>query len=237
MRVRAAMSLRFSPGLLLACFALGCGAPTITDNGVSASPTDSATPTASATPSPTATPSGSSDGTPTRDQCTSSFGTGLSSSHGRLDGILVAIVPPSSNHTCSADSDHVHLQISVNGAIHDVAVNVHDNNGGNVYFHEADLSLPDGAWSEGFHSGDSLDYVQLGMHSGDFTSLSESALSQKISDELATANHVSVFATPYNSSGVHLVHRVGNGDDGAIVIRPLSGTPHLLFFHFANQSF
>src|SRR5690349_2831550 len=63
------------------------------------------------------------DGAPMRLPCTGSFGSALSTSYGRLDGYLVAIVPPG-NGGCNADTDHIHLQVKMNGAIYDVAVNV-----------------------------------------------------------------------------------------------------------------
>ena len=58
-----------------------------------------------------------------------------------------------------------------------------------------------------------------------------------VESELATANHVSVYMTGYNSSGGHLVHRQGTNIDGAIVIDPLSPTSHALLFRFSTDSF
>lgn len=216
--------------VLVASSLLACAPPNATDGGGG-----TPTPVGSGTPTPTPTPTGTADGTPTRQACTSSFGNGISGAFGRLDGYLVSIVPPGSTSGCNDDGSHVHLQILMNGAIYDVAVNVSDPAG--VYFAERDLALPDGAWSEGFHSSDTLDYVALGLHSTDFTAYQESALSQMVESELATANHVSIFATPYNSSGIHLVHRNSGGNDGSIVINPLSSTAHALFFHFVDQTF
>ncbi|HVO30485.1 MAG TPA: hypothetical protein VMV18_07105 [bacterium] len=220
----------------------GCGAPTVTDLGGSAGETPTpgdTTPTPSSSATPSSTPS-ATDGTPTRQACTSNFGSGItggSGTFGRLDGYLVSIVPPGSTSGCNDDSSHVHLQIQMHGGIYDVAVNVHDNTGGNVLFTESDIADPDGSWSEGWHAGDTLDYVNLGLHASAFTAMSESSLSQKIEAELAQANHVSVFATAYGPAGVHDVHRQSGGNDGAIVIQPLSGTAHVLFFHFADQTF
>ena len=175
----------------------------------------------------------SGDGTPMRTQCTGSFGSGLSTAHGRLDGYLVAIVPPSA-HGCNADSHHVHLQVSMHGAIYDVAVDVVDNSGGAVFLDEKDLALPDGAWAEGWHPGDALSYVSLGLHASSFTATP--GLEGVLMSRLASANHVSIFATGYNSSGCHLVH-YESGNDGAIVINPLSPTAHFILLHFANQNF
>jgi len=63
------------------------------------------------------------DGPPMRVPCTTQLGSAMSTSFGRLDGILVAIVPAGANN-CGGDASHVHLQIRANGATYDVAVNV-----------------------------------------------------------------------------------------------------------------
>ncbi|HTJ42814.1 MAG TPA: hypothetical protein VL463_12010 [Kofleriaceae bacterium] len=175
------------------------------------------------------------DGTPTRMACTNNLGSALGSVHGRLDGYLVAIVP-TTTHSCNGDDTHVHLQVKSNGAVYDVAVNVSDP--ANVDFLAEDLPLPDGAWSEGWHAGQAalLDYPSIGVHAADFTGVPAAQLETTLNSELANANHVSIFMTPYGPDGGHLVHRNGNGNDGAIVIEPL-GRSRLLMFHFANQAF
>lgn len=213
-------------GIALCLLVLACGG----------APTGGATGSTGSTGSTGATGSSGPDGAPMRQQCTSQFGSGLGSSHGRLDGTLVAIVPPGTRG-CSGDRNHVHLQVLAGGEVYDFAVNVHDNTGGSVYFLAHDAPLPDGAWSEGWHGGDNLGYTDLGVHASDFTSMNESAVSAAIDQELADANHVSMFATPYGSGGAHLVHYRNGYDDGAIVVHPLSGTARLLLFHFADQSF
>jgi hypothetical protein len=190
--------------------------------------------TADAPPgSPDAPPS--SDGTPTRVPCTNNLGSALTTVHGRLDGYLVSIVP-TSQHNCNGDSSHVHLQVKANGAVYDVAVNVSDPQ--DVDYLAKDMALPDGAWSEGWHPGQAalLDYPTLGVHAKDFTPTPQATLEQTLDTELADVNHISVFMTAYGSDGGHLVHRNGQGNDGAIVIRPL-GAPRVLMFHFATQSF
>ena len=184
--------------------------------------TDGSTPTSSGT-----------DGTATRAQCTTSFhGTALSGSFGRMDGYLVAIVPPNGSRSCRADSSHVHLQVKVDGVVYDVAVNT------DTYVAEKDVALPDGAWSEGWHAGARLDYpTTLGLHASSFASTTQSAQAQTIENALASANHVSIFATPYDSTGAHDVHRKGGGDDGAIFVDPLSSPAHVLAFRFSTDSF
>jgi hypothetical protein len=171
------------------------------------------------------------DGTPVRVACTSNFGNALSAAFGRLDGYLVSIVPMGTS-ACNGDGSHVHLQVKVHDEVYDVAVN-----DGTLY-DEKDMALPDGPWSEGWHTGIALDYVKsFGLHAGNFTSATPAAVVAKIESELATANHISVFATGYGPTGIHDVHRKGYGEDGAIVIDPLSPTPHILTFCFSTDSF
>lgn len=167
------------------------------------------------------------DGTPERRACTSTFGHALTQTFGRLDGVLVAIV--SRNHGgCNGDSSHIHLQVESRAATYDVAVNI-DGLSGKVTH-----PLVSGTWSDGWHPDASLDYVgDLGVHAASFATTSETALEQ----QLAKANHVSVFATGYGTGGVHLVHRNGSGHDGAVVIDPLSESPQFLVFRFPQQVF
>jgi hypothetical protein len=83
-----------------------------------------------------------------------------------------------------------------------------------------------------------LDYPQsLGLHTNSFAATNPSALAQKVESELAQANHVSIFATGYGPDGAHEVHRKGFGEDGAIVINPLSPKAHLILFRFSTQTF
>lgn len=182
------------------------------------------------------------DGTPTRQPCTSHFGTALPSSptFGRLDGYLVAVVDPSSSNSCNADDAHVHLQIQMNGAIYDVAIDV--TNGqthvDDVHSATRELPLPNLPWSEGFHTGVGIDYANtLDTHAADLPLLTKAQLTSALDADLATANHISVYATTYGSDGAHLVHRNSNGRDGLIVTQPLSAPAHLRLFSFTDQSF
>ena len=180
---------------------------------------------------------GTPDGVAMTRACTNTFGAQLSAVHGRLDGLLVAVVPPG-GRSCNGDADHVHLQVLANGSVYDVAVNVRDNTGGDVFFLARDGAAVSFAWVEGWHPYERLGYPSLGLSSGAFTAKPISLLAQQVENELATVNHVSIFATGYGPSGVHNVHyRDGVSSDGAIIARPLSGGARTLFFHFANQSF
>jgi hypothetical protein len=98
--------------------------------------------------------------------------------------------------------------------------------------------MPDGAWAEGWHPNENLDYAQaFGVSSTQFTAIAESQLATMVESELANANHISIFGTGYNSQGSHLIHREGSNHDGAIVIDPLSANARVLLFSFSTQSF
>ncbi len=175
------------------------------------------------------------DGQPTRQACTSKLGSALTSAHGRLDGFLVAIVPPTYKG-CNADTDHLHLQVQNHGAVYDIAVNV--GGGSGVLYEARDLPAVGTAWSEGWHPNAQLDYpAMLAQHFGDFAPLDKTKLVAALQVELKDANHISIFATGYGHDGAHLVHRNGYGYDGAILVRPLSGTPRYLLFCFPDQVF
>ncbi len=177
------------------------------------------------------------DGTPTRQACTNNLGSALGSDFGRMDGFLVAIIPPM-NGSCNADTAHVHLQVKMTGAIYDIAVDVGGSMGvDDVHSKTSDFAMPGGPWAEGFHVGIPTDYVALGFHSTDLPLLTNPALSATMMSELATVNHISVYTTPYGPDGAHLVHRNGEGKDGMIVMQPLSTPGHVRLFSFTSQTF
>lgn len=189
---------------------------------------------------PDAAPPGN-DGTAMHGACTGSFGSALTTVRGRLDGYLVSIVPPNGSFSCNGDSNHLHLQVRANGADYDIAVDIHSKKTPatpDVWFLAKDAPMPDGPWHEGWNTSNlSMEYVHsFGVHSDQFTSTPEAQLATELEAELATANHISVYATGYGPTGAHNVHRSGGGD-GAIIIHPLSPTPHVLLFHFASQTF
>lgn len=181
------------------------------------------------------------DGTPTRVACTGNFGTALSSTptFGRLDGFLVAIVPPGGGG-CNADSSHVHLQVKMNNEVYDVAVDVTDGQTGIDDVHSAtrDIALPGHvAWAEGWHTGILDDYIADGVHAPDLPLMTKAELTAALMSDLASANHISIYATTYGRTGTHLVHRNGSGHDGLIVTEPLSAPVHARFLSFTNQAF
>ncbi len=180
--------------------------------------------------------SGDGDGTPVRNACTSSLGSALKGSFGRLDGTIVSIVDPGGSSKCNGDSTHIHLQVLMNDAIYDVAINV---DGG--YWYQADVPLPGSPWAEGYYE-DSLDYTtDLGVKSTQFTSISQSALSTALEQQLATVNHITTYGTIYTGSdagsGMHDIHFESKGKDGAIFLQPLSADAHMILFRFSGDTF
>jgi lamin tail-like protein len=192
---------------------------------------------------PTAPPAdaatGGGDGTPTRQPCTSSFGAAMTAAFGRLDGFLVAVVNPNTTTSCRGDDNHLHLQVRVNGGIEDIAVNIASTSGNpDLDFLAFNAALRGGAWSEGWHPGQTLDFAtNLGVHSGSFVEKTPTQLTSLLDSDLASVNHVSIFTTGFDATGGHLVHREGSNHDGAIVINPLSANAQYLLLHFSTQSF
>ena len=175
------------------------------------------------------------DGTPMQGACTSSLGSGMSATFGRLDGYVWSVVPAgTSSSQCANDSTHVHIQVKMNGAVYDLA----SPDATDVFMLEKDIALPGfTAWSEGWHTNVSFDYPTEGIHSTDSGWMNDSAtIRSTLATELAHANHVAVFTTGYGSNGGHLIHRQGSNNDGAIVINPLSSPQHVFFFHFQTSA-
>jgi hypothetical protein len=171
------------------------------------------------------------DGTPTRIACTNKLGHALSAAHGRLDGQLVAIVPPG-KEGCPSDSTHLHLQVRMNGDVYDIAVNLDGFEG------ETDAPLPGVPYAEGWHEM-ALDYVSaFNLHSNAITLTTQPSIQARLMSELANANHISVFGTGYpGSDGAHLIHRKVTREDGALVLDPLGAKPHVLAFRFDTDTF
>jgi hypothetical protein len=182
----------------------------------------------------------STDGTPSYTSActplTQQTGVAINSFHGRLDGYLAYVVPQGGPSSCNGDDSHVHLQVRMDGNIYDVAVDI-GQTPGDALFYEADMPIPQGPWSEGWHNV-GLSYPQLGIHSTMFASEVPATLGQKIQSELAGVNHIAVFGDGYSTyNGCHDVHYENGTEDGAIVINPLAATPHILFFRFSTQTF
>lgn len=171
--------------------------------------------------------------------CSPTFGDALTNAFGRLDGTVVAVVPPADDACALPNSTHLVLQVSENGAVYRMVLDVLSDSGDpDVFFYEEDAALTAGAWAEGWHAGVSLDYVgTLGLHSTQFTAMQETALVDKVTSEITVGSHLSVFATSAGEpSSAHLIHRNLANQDGAIVIGPETA-PHYLLFRFSDQTF
>ena len=165
-------------------------------------------------------------------------GTAVSTSYGRLDGTLVYVVGIGQSRSCNGDDSHVHLQVEVSGNVYDVAVDIGTNND-EVGLEETSITVPGGAWSEGWHGSDSLAYKTVGVHSSDMPLTSPHTLGTNLENLLVSTSQISIFCTGYTTNnGCHDVHYVdGTGRDGAIVLDPSSASSPVIFFRFSSQSF
>jgi hypothetical protein len=219
---------------------------TTTDGGKGSMPGSDASPTTTPDGGGTsATDGGASDATAavTRNAaCTPTSqqnGRAVNSSHGRLDGTLVYVVPVDQGKQCNGDSSHVHLQIEVSGEVYDVAVDIGTAPNDEVGYLEQTMAVPGGAWAEGWHGADTLAYPSLGIHSTAFGLMDPAAVAQEVVTLLASTSKISIFCTGYSQgNGCHDVHyENGSGKDGAIVLDPTAATSPVLFFRFATPSF
>lgn len=175
--------------------------------------------------------------------CASVFGTGLTNSFGRLDGTITAVVRPSDTGCALPNSDHLVVQLQVDGGIYRVVVNVKSTGPDpDVRFRAVDAALKAGAWQEGWHVGVSLDYPgDLDVHSdAGFRAVPMNALVNEVTGQLELGTHLSAFSSSSggtNASSSHLVHRNGGGRDGALVLNPDGPSPRYLLFHFPEQTF
>jgi hypothetical protein len=172
--------------------------------------------------------------------CATSFGDALTNAFGRLDGTVVAVVPPNDQTCAMPNMTHLVIQVEWNGAAYRMVVDVLSDEGNpNVSFYELDAPLKDGAWAEGWHPGVNFDYVlTLGVHSTSFTSMTQAHLVAKVTSEITLGSKISFFATSMDEpTSAHLVHRNETNQDGAIVLNPDSASPHYLLFCFSDQTF
>lgn len=188
-----------------------------------------------ATDAPTTTPK------PTG-QCAQTFGTALTPGFGRIDGIVYAVQKPSDTSCPLPNSDHVIVQVLMNGAVYRMVVNVQSDRAGadpKIRVGAKAHPLPAPAFAEGWHLDAPLDYVTtLDAHAGaTFTPMTLEEAVDEVASELKIGDPVSVYAENGGQTGsAHLIHRNKANRDGAIVVTPTT-TPRFLMFHFANQTF
>jgi len=172
--------------------------------------------------------------------CADTFGSGLTPGFGRIDGTVLAVVPPNDQACALPNSTHLVVQLTMGGAAYRLVVDVLSNQGSpDVWFDELDAPLVGGAWAEGWHVPTQLDYVtDLHVASTAFTEMVQADLVDKITSELELGAKISIFATAGSTepNSAHLIHRNATNADGAIVIAP-DTAPHYLLMRFDEQTF
>jgi hypothetical protein len=172
--------------------------------------------------------------------CVATFGTALPSGYGRIDGTVVAVVPPGDKVCTASNRDHIVLEVRMGGAVYRMVVNVVSTVAGvspDVLYEEVPHELPPPAWADGFHAPVTLDYATtLGLHSTDpsWKATPMATLVDEVTAALDVGAKVSVYSQGSGGESTHLVHRYGGNTDGAIVVDP-TGSPRFLVFHFAND--
>ncbi len=177
--------------------------------------------------------------------CASTFGSALTNAFGRVDGVVTAVVPAGLMTCALPNSDHVVLQVAfADAGVHRMVVNVQSSFGDpRIKVLRLTAPLPPPAFQEGWHPGLRLDYpTAFGVHSEDagWESLDLPTASQRVEDLVEVGANVSVYATSSGgtfAASAHLIHRNGNGADGALVFQPTGSSPQWLLFSFANQRF
>jgi hypothetical protein len=175
------------------------------------------------------------------DGCASTFGAVFTNAFGRADGVVTAVVPPA--WMCPLpNGDHVVIQVSIDGGIQRLVVNVKSDFGSpDIRMRSMRAPLPAPAYEEGWHPGLTLDYTSYGIHSDagwDIVNLETAA--SRIYDAVTVGAPLSVYATSSGgtyAASAHLIHRNTAMHDGAIVLDPTSAQPTWLLFSFQNQSF
>jgi hypothetical protein len=171
--------------------------------------------------------------------CVNNFGDDLTEGFGRLDGTLVAVVPPGSD--CPRpNSTHIILQVRQGGDVYRmVAAVVSDFGNPDMALLEREAPLAGPAWQEGWHLGVPFDYVAtMGAHRLDFTPVAKQDLVDAIDRAAAIGGRVSVFATvEQQHDSAHLIHRNQSNRDGAIVFGADGASPRYFLLRFDNQLF
>ena len=173
--------------------------------------------------------------------CATTFGETLTASYGRLDGTIVAIVPPDDQACAMPNRTHLVIQILMGGLVYREVVDVLSNQGDpNVRLFELDHPLVGAPWADGWHTDAMLDYPsQLGLHATQFTPVAQGDLVTRITDELVLGAKISVYGTSETEhDSAHLIHRTTVANtDGAIVIDPDGASPHWLTMTFDEYVF
>ena len=173
--------------------------------------------------------------------CATSFGAELTTSFGRLDGTVLAVIPPNFQGCTQPNSTHTVVQVMVGGLAYRMVVNVLSTQGPpDVFLAEVDAPLAGPAWAEGWHPDAQLDYATtLHVMKSQFTEADQATAAQRVYDMVELGERISVFATssgPPKADSADKIHRNATNADGAIVLHP-DTAPHYLLTAFSNQSF
>lgn len=172
--------------------------------------------------------------------CAETFGSALTAGFGRIDGVVYAVQRPSDTACVMPNSDHVVVQVLMNGAVYRMVVNVSASpQDPTIRTATVAHGLPAPEWAEGWHAGAALDYVTtLAAHDAAFATAPMADAITAISAALRVGEPVSVYATcgAGRPESAHLVHRNKPNEDGALVVSP-SAQPSFFLFAFAGQAF
>ena len=176
--------------------------------------------------------------------CASTFGSALTNAFGRVDGTVVAVIPPGEMRCVAPNSTHLVVQVRFGGDVYRMVIALRSNIGDPVIrYGRTSHALIGPPFDAGWYPGLSVDYVNdLGLHANQspFAGVALDALWPQIANEINVGDEISFYASSSGGStagSAHLTHRNGSNRDGAIVLNPRSATPTWLVFHFADQTF
>lgn len=230
----------FAASAIVACSSSSSTSGTTPDTLPPTAPPTAPPPVSLAPPPPSGSDAGADSGL--TGQCASTFGAALTTGFGRIDGTIYAVQKPSDTQCTMPNSDHVVLQVLMNGAVYRMVVNVQGSGADTrIWYVKLAHALPAPAYAEGWHADAQLDYVTtLDAHTtSPFQPFTMDPLVTELAGELHVGDPISVYATvgAGRPESAHLVHRNATNQDGAIVLAPSSATPSFLLFHFADQTF
>jgi hypothetical protein len=170
--------------------------------------------------------------------CVDDFGDELVEGFFRIDGEVVAVLPPFAACPRSND-DHLIVQIRTGTGVYRVVAATESKVGvPTMALHERAAALVGPPWAPGVHAGVPFDFVTtFDLHRLDFTPTPPQAMVDTLYDAIDVGSHISVFATVENSrDSAHLVHRNQRDRDGAIIVNADSA-PRYFLLRFDNQLF
>jgi hypothetical protein len=119
--------------------------------------------------------------------CVSNFGNALSNGHGRLDGIVVAVLAPGNTSCPRPNDDHLILEVRTGGQVYRMVAAVESTFGEpKMAFASKDAALVGPAWADGWHLDVDFDYVtDLDLHRLDFAPMPMFDLADAITGPIA----------------------------------------------------